>query len=82
MRQCAEAWTTRPLIEKLLEGKTVDLDHEVEVMRNRNLKVWKPAPEELDLAWAASRLHLAEKESLAAENERLRARVEELEASQ
>ena len=51
-------------------------------MRNRNLKVWKPAPEELDLAWAASRLHLAEKESLAAENERLRARVEELEAPQ
>ena len=70
------------VIEKLLEGKTVDLDHEVEVMRNRNLKVWKPAPEELDLAWAASRLHLAEKESLAAENEQLRARVEELEASQ
>ena len=69
------------VIEKILEGKTFDLD-EVEVMRNRNLKVWKPAPEELDLAWAASRLHLAEKESLAAENERLRARVEELEASQ
>ena len=70
------------VIEKLLEGKSfIDLD-EVEVMRDRNLKVWKPAPEELDLAWAASRLHLAEKESLAAENERLRARVEELEASQ
>ena len=69
------------VIEKILEGKTFDLD-EVEVMRNRNLKVWKPAPEELDLAWAASRLHLAEKESLAAENERLRARVKELEASQ
>ena len=78
------------MIEKILEGKTFDLD-EVEVMRDR-----KPSPvpltasevhevvDELELADAKVRLKTlkAENESLAAENGRLRARVEELEASQ
>ena len=74
------------VIEKLLEGKSfIDLD-ELEVMRDRKPSVHEVLDEldQLELADAKVRLKTlkAEKKSLLAENERLRARVKELEASQ